>query len=321
MNLPHYYKPYPFEPFSPAIDELPGNPHVKAHLKKLLKKVPHALLFEGPQGVGKGEFAKAFARALLKTSKKEPPDLRHLYPEGKGNHHPMHAIKQFIEETTLPPFEAERKVFIIHEAEKMLPTSSNALLKTLEEPAGPVTIILVSSRPKSLLPTITSRCFRIPFSLLTEEEIIDVLTPEKTPEEAHKIALLSHGSLEKARFLASKEEDPLPEQMFHVGFRLLRGDLPLAKELPEIEKPEEALSYLFYFYRDLHLLRSKGDPSLLFYQEKAEVLSQIKGSLPSLDVVQENIEKALLAAELHLPLAHVLPLFLQRETNDCLVAK
>ena len=291
----------------PKIEDLPGNTTVKKHLKKLLEKTPHALLFEGPSGVGKGEFALSFARELLKTTKKDPPDLRHLYPEGKAELHPIHAIRQFIGETALPPFEAERKVFIIHEAEKMLPTSSNALLKTLEEPLGPVTIILVSSRSEALLPTIISRLFRVPFSLLTEEEIVSALLPDKTPEEARKIALLSHGSLSKARLLASEENTSLPEKMFHVGFRLLRSDLPTAKELPEGVDAEEALSYLFYFYRDLHLLRSGASPSLLFYQDKAEVLSRITTPLPPLEIIQEQIEKALEASKLNLPLAYVLP--------------
>lgn len=240
-------------------------------LRKLLEKTPHCLLFEGPKGSRKEEYAETFARLLLKTEKKDPPDLRILYPEGKGNHHPIHVIKQFIEETGLPPFEASQKVFIIHEADRMLPTSSNALLKTLEEPVSEVTIILLSSHVQSLLPTVVSRCFRVVFE---KEEIL--------------------------------EEGELSEQMFHIGFRLLRKDLPLSKELPEIDDPEKALSYLYYFYRDLHLIQSGGNPSLLFYKGKEEVLSSIKTPAPSLDRIQEKIEELLHASALHIPLGHAL---------------
>ncbi|QVL56747.1 MAG: AAA family ATPase [Simkaniaceae bacterium] len=253
------------------VDELSGNPLVKKHLAKLLEKTPHCLLFEGPKGAGKGAFAETFARELLKTTKKDPPDLRILYPEGKGNHHPIHSIKQFIEETQLPPFEASRKVFIIHEADRMLPTSSNALLKTLEEPVSEVTIILLSSHVEALIPTVVSRCFRISFE--KQEDF---------------------------------EEGELSEQMFHIGFRLLRKDLPTSKELPEITDPEKALSYLFCFYRDLHLIQAKGDPSLLFYKGKEEILSSIKTPAPSLDSIKEKIEKHLRATSLHIPLGHAL---------------
>lgn len=257
------------------IDELPGNAVVKKHLLKLLEKTPHALLFEGPKGGQKGEFADAFARTLLKTEKKDPPDLRHLYPEGKAHHHPMDNIKQIIKEVALPPFEAKRKVFIIHDADRMLPSSANALLKTLEEPTGDAVIILVSSYPERLLPTVTSRCFRVPFSPFSQ-----------------------------------KEKEDLSEKMFHIGFRLLRGDLPTSRELPQIDHPEEALSYLFYFYRDLHLLRLGGDPSFLFYQDKKEVLSSIKGAIPPLEDIQKRIEECALASTLHIPFAHLLPILI-----------
>lgn len=240
-------------------------------LKKLLIKTPHCLLFEGANGSGKESFAEIFARELLKTTKKDPPDLRILYPEGKANHHPMYVIKQFIEETHLPPFEASRKVFIIHEADRMLPASSNALLKTLEEPVSEVTIILLSSHVEALLPTVVSRCFCVSFE---KQEVL--------------------------------EEDALSEQIFHIGFRLLRKDLPTAKEFPEIDDPEKALSYLFYFYRDLYLIQSGGDPSFLFYKGKKEILSSIKMPAPPLYLIQEKMEEVLLASTLHIPLGNAL---------------
>lgn len=253
------------------IDEVAADPTVKKHLKKLLEKTPHCLLFKGPKGSGKDALADAFARDLLKTPKKDPPDLRHLYPEGKGNHHPIHSIRQFIEETGLPPFEAGRKVFIIHEADRMLPTSSNALLKTLEEPVSAVTIILITAYPELLLPTVISRSLQLTFTQLEPEEDSD-----------------------------------LAEQMFHVAFRLLRKDLPSSKELPEITNPEKALYYLFSFYRDLHLIQANGDPSLLTFKDKQEVLSSIKTSPPPLDQIQTKINHLLEASALHLPLGHAL---------------
>ena len=82
--------------------------------------------------------------------------------------------------------------------------------------------------------------------------------------------------------------------------------LPLSKELPEIDDPEKALSYLYYFYRDLHLIQSGGNPSLLFYKGKEEVLSSIKTPAPSLDRIQEKIEELLHASALHIPLGHAL---------------
>ncbi len=238
-----------------------------SHLEKLLENTPHAILVESDGGVD------AFARKLLTTDKKEPPDLRHLYPEGKSRRHPIEAIRTLIEEANLLPFESERKVFIIHEAERMLPSSSNALLKTLEEPPSFVTIILISAQPEALLPTVASRCFHVPSS---------------------------------SKAATDKE---LSDQMFRLGMALLRKDFLVAKELAATEEPQKALSYLFSFYRDLHLLRVGGNVELLFYKSKQETLEKVEGDLPSLEEVEEKIERACEAVELNISLSASLPLF------------
>jgi Cdc6-like AAA superfamily ATPase len=120
------------------------------------------LLFHGPRGIGKSAFALDLARTLLKSSKEQHPDLHILHPDSESDQHPIATIRQLIAETHLPPFEAPCKVFIIHDVEKMLPTSSNALLKTLEEPPSDTRFILITADPASLLPTILSRCSRVP---------------------------------------------------------------------------------------------------------------------------------------------------------------
>ncbi|MBF5058657.1 hypothetical protein [Candidatus Neptunochlamydia vexilliferae] len=238
-----------------------------SHLKPLLENTPHAILVESDAGVD------AFARTLLKTDKKEPPDLRHLYPEGKSRRHPIEAIRTLIEEANLLPFESEHKVFIIHEADRMLPSSSNALLKILEEPPSFVTIILISAHPEALLPTITSRCFQVPSD-----------TKVTTDRE-------------------------LSDQMFRLGMALLQKDFLAAKELAATEEPQKALAYLFSFYRDLHLLRAGGNPELLFYKNKQETLETVEGELPSLESIEEKIERASEAVELNLSLASALAIF------------
>lgn len=94
-----------------------------------------------------------------KIDSRNHPDV-HLYsPEGKSLMHSMASIQKLIREIALPPFEAPSKVFIIEDAEKMLPSSSNALLKTLEEPPKDTFFFLLSNHPELLLPTISSRLY------------------------------------------------------------------------------------------------------------------------------------------------------------------
>jgi len=154
-------------PFS----HIPGNESAKVTLSHLLeeKKVPHALLFSGPE-----ETSNLFALTLAKTLLGEKaharcesgthPDLHLLRPEGKANLHLVENIRALIEEAAFPPFEAPCKVFILYDADRMLPASSNALLKTLEEPQPGTYFLLLTKSAGAILPTILSRCRKVTFS-------------------------------------------------------------------------------------------------------------------------------------------------------------
>ncbi len=64
------------------------------------------------------------------------------------------------------PYKGVRRVFIIDEAELLNPQGQNALLKTLEEPSPRTVIMLVTTRDERMLPTVRSRCRRVPFRTL-----------------------------------------------------------------------------------------------------------------------------------------------------------
>ncbi len=84
-------------------------------------------------------------------------------------------MRQLSEEIYLPPYEANWKVFIIHDADRMLSYSANALLKTFEEPPPRTLIILLSRSQASLLPTIVSRCYTLHFQNLPSSLIQNFL--------------------------------------------------------------------------------------------------------------------------------------------------
>lgn len=122
-------------------------------LTRLIQKktIPHALLI-----VDGKKRALKFAQELIGTTAEFHPDIHHIRPEGK--YHPIAALRKLAEDVALTPFEAPYKVFLIHDAEKMLVASANALLKTFEEPTDYTVILLLTSYPDKLLPTILSRC-------------------------------------------------------------------------------------------------------------------------------------------------------------------
>lgn len=187
----------------------------------------HSLLFIG----AKREDANAFCKQLLgpghaqKIDSGNHPDIHYYVPEGKSGQHLMATIQKMIQETFLPPFESPYKVFIIEEAEKMLPSSSNALLKTLEEPNPDAYFLLLSHHPDLLLPTILSRLQPLSFS---REEMAPLgLSPYFSYAEKGEWDLLldSISELEK--------EDPKA---------VLHGFLAYKKDSQNLEKLTQAIA-------------------------------------------------------------------------------
>ncbi len=158
-------------------------PWLKTHWQQLLTLVRqdqlgHALLLKGVEGVGKRELAAALAQALLcqhtsVTDNKQGAPCGHCHScqlIKAGNHSDLHvitgsqrsigvdAIRQLIQVLNESARLGHGKVAVIEQAEKMTEAAANALLKTLEEPAGEATLLLTSAHPERLLPTIRSRC-------------------------------------------------------------------------------------------------------------------------------------------------------------------
>lgn len=221
---------------------LVGNAHIKDYLTQIVQtgRVGQSFLFSGPPGVGKRPFAYAFAKLLVcggdlslpaasKAERLQHPDVHIYRPAGKVSMHSIEALRQLGHEVALPANEAPKKVFIIEDAERMLPTSSNALLKTFEEPSQDTVIILVTDFPSQILPTIHSRCRQLHFHAIAEETIRQHLEHLGINEKsANFAAMLAHGSLGKAIELTREGDDPnrvaLLEALSVGGFRRY-GDL------------------------------------------------------------------------------------------------
>lgn len=275
-----------------VFSHLLGNDSVKNYLSRILDRgaVGNSYLFTGPSGVGKGLFAKAFAKSLLaggspsKAAKVEAgnhPDL-HLYrPEGKTGTHPIETLREFSEQVYIFPHEASRKVFIIEDAERMLPVSANALLKTFEEPSSDSTIILVSSAVEALLPTILSRCSKVVFSPIGESLLVDHLQSRFTLplEQARLFARLSQGSLTLAEGWALKGMDPNRERLLlflrqgRTNYGILRdvvGDLSQQLE----KRKQELIAQL-----EEEQLRRCGRMEELLAVHRATLAKEVEGAV------------------------------------------
>ncbi|MCG2711901.1 MAG: hypothetical protein L6416_06215 [Candidatus Omnitrophica bacterium] len=91
------------------------------------------------------------------------PDLYRLAVAGGSTVIKIEDIRLLKERVSVKPFQAQKKIFIIQDAERLNVAAANALLKTLEEPPAGVVLILITPSISQLLPTVVSRCGRIRF--------------------------------------------------------------------------------------------------------------------------------------------------------------
>lgn len=225
--------------------QLRGNESIKERLQRMVDKraIANSLLFAGPDGIGKSLFAYALAgMAIMQDDPSEShrhkilsgnhPDIHIYRPEGKIGMHSIDSLRGLCEQVYLAPYESKWKAFIIHEANRMLSYSANALLKTFEEPAPNTLIILLSSSPQLLLPTVLSRCRAIHFHRLTDEEIIELLQQRYSfePMVLKTLAMQANGSIGRAIQLAEQGDDPTRDFILKV---LAQGKFRTYKDLTQ----------------------------------------------------------------------------------------
>ncbi len=128
-------------------------------------RLAHAILLHGEDFAVLEETALALAGALLGAPHPEKhPDFFTIRPAKKGRQIGVDGTRQLIRLMQHTPLQGGRKAAVVFEADRMNDASANAFLKTLEEPPEGAFILLLTTRPHDLLPTIRSRCphFRIP---------------------------------------------------------------------------------------------------------------------------------------------------------------
>lgn len=144
-------------------------------------KTPHALLISGQQGIGKWHFAQSLADYFLCLSPRSDlacgqcrscqlvranthPDRKMFVPEGKGKNIKIDQIRELSSFVAKTSQQGGRKVILLGPVEQLNMNSANALLKSLEEPAGDTVLILMTHVLSAVMPTIRSRCQLLPLS-------------------------------------------------------------------------------------------------------------------------------------------------------------
>ncbi len=207
----------------PAIAGTEDHPHARMSLSTALATGPsHAYLFHGPAGVGKRTTARAFAAELLAEGSPESdgarrralagthPDLTWVRPTGAHVMRTQDVDEPVIAAASRTPFESSRRVFVLERVDTMNDEVANRLLKTLEEPASFVHLLLITDALDAVLPTVVSRCQPVRFDRLPADRIAAELERAGIePGRAAACARLALGNAARARYLASEEGQAL----------------------------------------------------------------------------------------------------------------
>jgi len=239
-------------------------------------RIAPAYLFAGPAGVGRSLAAQCWAELLLSPVHPTPTNTATLRHRIQQRNHPdflwveptylhqgtrlsaaeattagikrkaaplirLEQIREIGQFLARSPLEARRFLVVIEQAEAMPEGAANALLKTLEEP-GQATLILIAPGVESLLPTLVSRCQRIPFYRLPTEamtQVLEVLGQTEILNQPH-VLQLAQGSPGAAIAHWQQLQDLPPDLLHLVNHppRSFQEALSLARQIDKTVEPE-----------------------------------------------------------------------------------
>lgn len=271
-----------------------GHEQIKQDLQLLLqmKKLPHALLFSGIDGIGKLLMAKAVAKSLLCQNAQlnniacnqciscrmfdeaNHPDYYFVEPESKTKKLiKIEQIRTMQAQIALSPYLSDKKVVIINDAQYLNDTAGNSLLKTLEEPVGEVFFILITANKEMILPTILSRCMKIYFAPMKVDDVTKVLVQNLSIDNstAQIMARLSGGSVKMAMQFMDNDALLLRDK----AIKCLEQNLTVPKiwsfieELVALDRVQvsEIISHLQMLLRDLLLIKVNQNSELICNQD------------------------------------------------------
>lgn len=199
---------------TPMWERVVGQERAVKMLQRDAQHPVHSYLLSGPPGAGAEEAARCFAAALLcpdggcgvcstcdRVVRSRHPDAVEIEPE--GTFLVVDQVSEIAREAFASPYEADLRVILVFEAERMNEAAANKLLKTLEEPPERTRLVLVTGAPEELPRTVRSRCRQVSLNGVSEAVISRALGDAGIPSDRALLAArLSGGRLDRARAFA-----------------------------------------------------------------------------------------------------------------------
>lgn len=301
-------------------EEIIGQNDIKKHFITAVRNghISHAYILNGEDGMGKMALSEAFASYVFCQNKKENDSCGECVMCRKIDHknHPdiiyvthektiisVSDIREQINDNIdIKPYEGEKKIYIVDDAELMNEEAENALLKTIENPPEYAIILLLTANADKFLPTILSRCVRLNLKPLPEKTIERYLMKkyEIADYMAKVYAAFSQGNIGKAEKAYS---DPEFKERREIVVNLMTRAKTLKyfeyiEKINEIIKEKstlpEYLSLCRLYLRDVLVFKTTGSEDLIcFSDENFEIRKQANNeSLKSLNDKLEAVKRA-----------------------------
>jgi len=264
-------------------NKIVGNEKVKQNLIKILNNnnISHSYMFIGTKGIGKKEFAKEFAKGILCIGSKEKPceQCKSCIEIESSNNPDYYEIGLLEDESSIKidtirqmqkrvqelPIVSDRKVYIIDDSEYMTKDAQNCLLKTLEEPPHFVTIILIVSNENMILNTIKSRCLKINFNDISNEELKEYIDKNfEIKEFTNNMIQASQGSIGKANNIYENRE--IYKQLDEIFNNIERYSLTdVISKLDVLYKNKENTEEILEYLNTIFINKAKQDIKYIKY--------------------------------------------------------
>ncbi len=236
---------------------LPWQETAWQQMQQLRKNMPHALLFFGNPGIGKSLFAQQLAKALLCENiqadgyacdscpscvwfaQDNHPDFRCIRPENlepeaaddASKEIKIDQIRALADFMNISTHRSGMRVVVLYPAETLNLASSNALLKTLEEPPPNTVFLVITHSLDKLLPTILSRCRKFALGMPSRKTALEWLRSQKVQDAENWLAEQGGAPLTALHMAQLGKREELDLWLQHLALPSLEGALKTAEKL------------------------------------------------------------------------------------------